>query len=193
MFSKSIVSIASSCYLPSVVVINVVIIRVFSNVKTNVGHNFVSITEMVFPKTRVWFAWFFRFFTNNLFPHLYILSFCRIRFLPIILRSLHWALRLINKRSILIVKSWIVLVNPWKPKAITLRITDRNSLMAKFKCWEIILCVVKLIAVIYLSILFHQYHMLEHICRWNDFEPESNLFKLFMNSVKLMFLRVLKC
>lgn len=155
MLCKLVVSVASSCYFPSVIVVNVMIVWVFSNVEADVCHYFVSIAEMVFPKSRVWFAWFLRFFTDNFFPHLYILSFCRIWFLPIVLRNLHWTLRLINKRSILIVKSWVILMNPWKPETIVLRIAYRNRLMTEFKSWEIVLCVVKLITIIYFWILIH--------------------------------------
>ena len=126
----------------------------------------------------------------DLFKHLNVLSFCRIRLLPIIWRVLGWTRRLTRKRFVLIIKSWVVLMNPWEPEAIRIRVSNRDCVVRKFKCWEVVLSMVKLITCILSWVFLHNNHMFKNVCRRNDFESKSNLFKFFLNSVKLMLCRV---
>lgn len=145
---------------------------------------------MVLPLSVTWFTWLLTLLAYDFFPHLYVLPFSRIWLLPQTSRVLIRARRLICKRMILVIKSRVVFVNPWKPKAIWVWVSDRNCWSWKFKSWKIILCVVELIAIIISWVLFHQYHVFVNVCRRNDFESKSYLMKLFLNSLLLMLFRI---
>ena len=193
LLCKFSVSIASFSHSPSICFIDVMIIWFFSDKETNVSNNLVSIAKMILPLSITCFTQFLIFFCDSLFPHLNVLTFCRVWLLPIIMRVLHWATRLTWKRLILVIESRVVFMDPREPEAVRIWVSYWNCVEGVLKSGKVVCSVIKLIRVFKLWVLFHHYHVFKHICWWNDLQSKSNIFKFFRNSVKVMFLWIVKC